>query len=54
MGKGVGAGREPELAAGGAHRERTSRHHRDTARAVNDGVSAFGAIVLQKSKIEQP
>jgi hypothetical protein len=30
-------------AAGGAHRERTSRHHHDTARAINDGVSAFGA-----------
>jgi hypothetical protein len=25
------------------HRERTSRRHRDRVRAINDGVSAFGA-----------
>jgi hypothetical protein len=31
------------LAAGGAHRERISRHHRDTVRAINDAMSAFEA-----------
>jgi hypothetical protein len=30
-------------AAGGAHRERTSRHHHDTARAINDGCPLLGA-----------
>jgi hypothetical protein len=30
------------LAAGGAHRERTSRHHRDTVQAINDGGRFWG------------
>jgi hypothetical protein len=34
---------EMSLAAGGGYWERTSRHHRDTVRAINDGMSAFDA-----------
>jgi hypothetical protein len=32
-------------------RSRASRHHRDTVRAINDGVSAFGATQRTSAKV---